>query len=228
MLVIVASSLCDAEYILSKVCYKKWENTNYEIYDCEFCNNEFILVITGYGKVNIGSALEFVSNNINTNSMLQIGTAGAINKCDILDAFVVDKSLEWDIDFTKLGYNTATLPDKNTGVYNTNFYLKRCIIKSICDFDKKYKCGVIASADTFVASQKLCSYIKNNFCADAVDTEAGSVAEFCYNKKIPFGSIKVISNFANENAPKQFYLYNDEASLLCQKITLNFIENFEI
>lgn len=225
MLVVVASDLCDAEYILSKVCYKKWDD--YEIYSCEFCGNEFILVITGYGKVNIGMMLEYVSNNIDISSILQIGTAGSLNKCNILDAFVVDKSLDWDIDFTKLGYNIGTLPNSNKSIYNSNLFLKRCAIKSICDFDKKYKCGIIASADTFVASQNLFCYIKKNFCADAVDTETGSTAQFCYNKKIPFVGIKVISNFANENAPKQFYLYNEEASSLCQKIALNFIENFE-
>lgn len=225
MLVVVVQRLCDAEYILSKVCYKKWDD--YEIYSCEFCDKEFILVITGYGKVNIGSTLEYVFNNASVSSVLQIGTAGSLNKCDILDAFVVDKSLEWDIDFTKLGYNIGTLPNENKGIYNSNFFLKRCAIKSICDFDKKYKCGVMASADTFVASQNLSCYIKKNFCADAVDTDTGSAAQLCYNKKTPFIGIKVISNYANENASKQFRLYNDEASSLCQKIALNFIENFE-
>ena len=228
MLLITVPEICDVEYLLSKVKYKKVCETNYEIYNCEYKGTEFFILITGYGKVNIGSSLQNALDIIDDNiCVVQIGTAGSLtSKCSIFDAFVVDKTLQFDINFTKLGCNMATLPNEKTGTYNSNFYLKKCLINSISECDKNYIEGIMATSDSFVCSCNMNSYLQKKFCAKAIDTECASTAQFCFNNKIPFAGLKVISNYVNDNGINQYKIYNEEASFLCQKIMLNFIKNF--
>lgn len=226
MLVITVPEINDAEYILSKVNYEKWCDFNFDIFNCEFSNKCFILLVTGYGKINIASALQTVMCYEEIDAVLQIGTAGSLGELNIYDIFVVDKAVEYTVDFTALGYKAGTLPNETTGCFNSNIYLKQNLIKSINDFDKNYTEGIIATGEEFVSSKNLSSSIKKIYCAKAVDTECGSASNFCYKNEIPFIGIKVISSISFNNAAYHYNLYNETSSLLSQKIALNFIKYY--
>lgn len=228
MLVVTVPKLCDAEYILSKVNYEKWNDTDFDIFNCTWYEKDFILLITGYGKVNIASSLQYLNCYTDIDAVLQIGTAGSLKEnINVFDIFLVDKSIEANVDFTCLGYSPGVIPGSAAGTYNSNIYLKRCMIKAICDSDKSYNEGVIASCESFIANSNTRNCLRKVFCTDAVDCECGPVAHFCQNNNIPFIAIKIISNKANENAVKQYNLYNEEANKNSEKIALNFINRFE-
>ena len=52
------------------------------------------------------------------------------------------------------------------------------------------------------------------------------VGQFAYQNKIPYVGVKVISNFAYNNAIRQYNLYEEEAILTSQKIAGKFIKNY--
>lgn len=56
--------------------------------------------------------------------------------------------------------------------------------------------------------------------------ESGAVGQFAFQNKIPYVGTKVISNFAYNNAIKQYSLYEEEAGLTAQKIANKFIKNY--
>ena len=71
--------------------------------------------------------------------------------------------------------------------------------------------GCIATGDWFVQSPKkieaICNYLPKSYNIKAVDMESAAIAQVCYNHKIPFTSIRVISD--NPFAPHQQEQYNE-------------------
>ena len=78
----------------------------------------------------------------------------------------------------------------------------------------------------FVCNNNLANSIRREYNAGAVDVESGVVGQFAYQNKIPYVGVKVISNFAYNNAIRQYNLYEEEAILTSQKIAGKFIKNY--
>ena len=78
----------------------------------------------------------------------------------------------------------------------------------------------------FVCNYNLSSSIRREYNALAVDTETGSIGQFCYVNEIAYSSIKVISNFANNNGIKQFNLYDKESSIIALRVIDKFLKDF--
>ena len=76
MLAIVASNKCYINYLLKKLSYSKESSPNKsEVYKCKYKEHEFIILVSGYGKVNIASNLRFICDNYPIKVLLCIGTA---------------------------------------------------------------------------------------------------------------------------------------------------------
>ena len=107
MLAIVTSDKCYVNNLLEKLNYTKESGPNMtEIYKCKYKEHEFIILVSGYGKVNIGSALRFICDNYNIKVILTIGTAGSVTDTnDIFSAVIPRSSLQFDVDFMPNGYN---------------------------------------------------------------------------------------------------------------------------
>ena len=61
MLAIVSSDKCYISDLLKKLDYSKKQSPNKsEMYECVYKDHKFIILVTGYGKVNIASNLRYV------------------------------------------------------------------------------------------------------------------------------------------------------------------------
>ena len=58
------------------------------------------------------------------------------------------------------------------------------------------------------------------------NNEKTNVMRILDQNKIPYVGVKVISNFAYNNAIRQYNLYEEEAILTSQKIAGKFIKNY--
>lgn len=228
MIVILAPEISYVEYILSKCKYNKNMLGRYEIYECILNNKKFLILITQYGKVNISSSITILHNNYKCIKLIQMGTAGSINGSQhIFDVCISKVSLQFDINFTALGYANFTLPQEKLSLFNADeeliYKLKRaCEIKDI-----NYNVGVVGTSDSFLNNTSTANCLNKKFGIQSIDCECGSVGQIAYNLKIPFVGIKVISNFANNNAVNQYCLYDNEAVILCEKIILIYLKNFD-
>lgn len=225
MLAIVSSDKSYVSNLLDKFSYEKKESSKISsVYKCNYNNHEFLIVITGYGKVNIGSTLMYIKQKYNIKAILVIGTIGSISNVNIFDFIIPSGSLQFDVDFMPNGYNSAQLPGVNASVYYTNTDINECLFE-ICK-DTNYFNGTIASSDMYVCNNSLANSIRMEYDAIGVDTESGSIGEFCYNNDISYSCLKVASNYAYNNSIKQYNMYDDNASLKCQEVTYNFIKAF--
>ncbi len=228
MLAIVTSDRCYASDILEKLNYSKETSPNKtEVYKCIYKEHEFIIMVMGYGKVNIGSSLRFICEKYPIKVILAIGTAGSVSDTnDIFSAIIPYSTIEFDVDFMPNGYGSAVIPKLDKGFYKTNEDLVECLQRASNMCGTNYSNDLIASSDMFVTNYNLSNSIRREYNAGAVDCECGSVGEFCYVNDIPYACIKIVSNFANNNGIKQYDLYDDESSRILQRITYKFLKEF--
>lgn len=228
MLAIVTPNRCYVNDLLEKLNYSKETSPNKsEVYKCSYNEHEFIILVTGYGKVNIGSSLRFICDNYPIKVLLCIGTAGGItDTIDIFSAVIPSSCLEFDVDFMPNGYGAGQVPGLDRALYKTNDDLVECLKKASNMSGVSYSNDVIASSDMFVTNYNLSNSIRREYNAGAVDCESGVVGQFCFTNNIPYACVKVISNFANNNGIKQCNLYDDESSRSCQRITYKFLKEF--
>lgn len=228
MLAIVTSDRNYVSDILEKLKYSKETSPNKtEVYKCNYKEHEFIIMVMGYGKVNIGSSLRFICEKYPIKVILAIGTAGSVSDTnDIFSAVIPYSTLEFDVDFMPNGYGSAVIPKLEKGFYKTNEDLVECLQRASSMCGTNYSNDLIATSDMFVSNYNLSNSIRREYNAGAVDCECGSVGEFCYINDIPYACVKVISNFANNNGIKQYDLYDDESSRVSQRITYKFLKEF--
>src|SRR5574344_1629168 len=197
------------------------------IYKASYENHDFIIMTTGYGKVNIGRSLEYLKYFYHIKAVMQIGTAGSIyDSCNILSAVITTSTLQFDVHFMPLGYGPGILPGVKTGVFSADEDLICCMKKACNMTNVNYFSELMATSDMFVCNNALANSIRREYNAGAVDCECGGVGEYCYLNGIAFVGVKIISNFAYNNALKQYQLYDDTACLISQKIAYNFIKNY--
>lgn len=228
MLAIVSSNKKYFEGLLEKVDGKKEDNNSkHEIYKCKYKDHNFVIMSLGYGKVNIGSSLNYLCSKYNIKAIIVVGTAGSItDSCNIFSAVVPNESLQYDVDFMPLGYNSGQIPGLSKSVYKTNDDLNDCLKRAANICGISYTDLPIATSDMFACNYNLSNSIRREYNAACVDSETGSVGEYCFINDISYASVKVISNFANNNAKKQHNLYNEESSNMCQRIMYKFLKEF--
>ena len=226
MLAIIAPENKYVSNLLDEFNYEKKESkNNLNVYKINYDNHQFLIVTTGYGKVNIASNMMYVYQKYKIKLFVLIGTAGSINEnCNIFDVVIPKYTLQYDVDFMPLGLEAAQLPGLNTWFYETNDDINNCIL-DVCK-DKNYYTDLVVSSDMYVCNYRLSQSIKHEYDACCVDVECGSVGEFCYTNNIPYSCIKVVSNYANNNGLKQYNMYDERASKICQNITSAFIKKF--
>ncbi len=228
MLLIVTPDRNYVNNLLEKIKYRKEEAPKgCEIYKCDYNDHEFITIATGYGKINIGSSLRYACDKYKITVMLCVGTAGSINDCnDIFSAIIPNSTLEFDVDFMPNGFMPGQIPNVNKSLYQTNEDLNDCLVRSCNICGNNYSNDVLASSDMFVTNYGLSNSIRREYNAGAVDCESGCVGQFAYMNDIPYSCIKIISNYANNNGIKQYNLYDDESSVICQRILYKFLKEF--
>ena len=77
--------------------------------------------------------------------------------------------------------------------------------------------------DRFVATHERRDWIRDQFKAIAVEMEAGSIAHVCYVNKVPFASIRVISDEASGDVHIDYMTFVKKAAATSSDITLRWL-----
>ena len=72
--------------------------------------------------------------------------------------------------------------------------------------------GIVVTGDVFVASPAKCAELREKLKADAVEMEGASVAQICYQRKIPHLIVRSISDKADETARVDSMIFQEMAA----------------
>lgn len=184
-----------------------------------------VVVFSRWGKVAAATTVTSLIIKFKITDLIFIGVAGAIDpKLKIGDIVVADQLIQHDMDARPLmsryeipllgvtrfeaDADLLALAEKAihsvTGNQNQAFIDQKEIDLFLLFGTKSYK-GTIASGDKFFANQHdkdtLFSELPDTLC---VEMEGASVAQVCYEYKIPFAVIRIISDESNENSHIDF------------------------
>lgn len=128
------------------------------------------------------------------------------------------------MDFTKLGYKIAEIPELNKSI----FYSDKELVNIAKEASEKefigYAVGRTISADRFVSNDRDAEELKKRFEADVLDTECGILGELSYIYCIPAVTIKGISNYSDDCAKEDYERYRNMANVKSLKVSLSMIE----
>jgi adenosylhomocysteine nucleosidase len=182
-------------------------------------NRPVVLANTGIGKVNAGMTATLLIEHFKPGEVIFTGIAGSINP-EILpgDIIIGEQSTQHDrVIVTAEGSQSRGTINPIDGSRNPVFFqaderlLQAALVSSaVVQLEKietksglrqpKILKGVIATGDSFVASEKFGRQLRMNLGADAVEMEGAAVAQVCYQHNIPCIVIRSISDKANETA----------------------------
>lgn len=174
-------------------------------FEGRLANKNVVLVQSGIGKVNAALITALLVECCNVDSIINTGTAGALQHgLKVGDIVIADSLSHHDVDVTAFGYKLgqmAGMPED----YRSNKDLVLIAQKASHRLGKEAKVGQIVSGDQFINDSEHVNQIKANFSvALACEMESAAIAQAAYVLEKPFVIIRAISDSADEKASMSF------------------------
>lgn len=203
-----------------------------EVYNVNFKKgnigkNNIILVKSRVGKVNAARITQILIDKFNVNTIINVGSAGALNsKLNIGDIVIADKLIQHDFDITAFNHKKGYITDVGDYIYCDKDLVMKLekVADKIENREYKFITGTIASGDIFCTDIEMKNKIYSKFSAECVEMEGAAIAQVCYLDNIPFVVMRSISDSPNGNNAIVFDEFVKLASKRCAMILKNFLE----
>ena len=212
-------------------------------YSGKLFNTDVVLVFSRWGKVASATTATQLINDHAIDEIIFTGVAGAINDTlEIGDIVIGHKLYQHDVDASPLFKKyeiplldktffetSASRRDKlrrstETFVLHYNNYIDSLKSESFNITQPKLFVGDIASGDQFISHTDTVSRLKKDIpTICCVEMEGAAVAQVCYEYKIPFSILRIISDKANNNAHIDFPKFAKE---IAGHYALGILENY--
>ena len=115
MILVMASDYDNLKEELPECVRTKEENIRgTKVYKAKINDNDILLVNSGITKVDFTRNLVNVIGKYTVTKIIGIGNAASLDNClKIGEVGICSNSLQYDVDFTKLGYKIAEIPELN-------------------------------------------------------------------------------------------------------------------
>lgn len=201
-----------------------------EIYGIYFIKGKIedtkvVVVKSGVGKVNAARTTQILIDNLKVKSIINVGTAGALNPfLNIGDIVIAEKLVQHDFDITAFDHDKGYITGVGDYIYSDYKLVKKLenIANKIKDETYNINTGVIATGDIFCTDIAMKNKIYTKFDAECVEMEGAAIAQVCYLDKIPFVVFRSISDTPNGNNAVVFDKFVELASKRCANILKEF------
>ncbi len=155
-------------------------------------------VLCGIGKVNAAVAATMLLQE-GVDIVVNFGLSGGIDGVNRGETIIASRFLEHDFNLTALGYAVGEKPGQQY-IYDADERL----VKHFSEMYKGIKTGTVVTGDSFVSDPKVRDMLKDTFGAIACDMETAAIAYCCHAMKVPFVSLRRISDDAGESATDDY------------------------
>lgn len=193
-------------------------------------NNEIVLWQCGIGKVNAAVGTMRLIQEHHPDAILSTGLAGGIDPLmQVMDVLAATQCVYHDVDCGGIS-NTGDvvtlgqvqgLPAR----YDADTHLIDTALEVSKNFDGHLVTGLICTGDQFITDLERQNVIKRNFVDGlACDMESAAIAQTCYLLKIPFLSLRVISDTPGRTDDHQMQ-WADFLASMCDR-SFHFVKKF--
>lgn len=196
-----------------------------KVYKTKINNCDVLFVNSGITKVDFTRNFVNVISKYSITKVIGIGNAASLNNCLRIGAVgICDNSLQYDVDFTKLGYKLAEIPELNKSIFYSDKELVNIAKEASKNECIEYAIGRTISADRFICNTGEAEKLEECFDADVLDTECGILGELSYLYCIPVVTVKGISNYGNNCATEDYRKYRCIANQKSLSVALAMIK----
>jgi adenosylhomocysteine/aminodeoxyfutalosine nucleosidase len=211
--------------ILKKVgTYNTIEYAGNKYYEAQYKNVDLVIAYSKIGKVFSTLTATTMIEHFGAERLLFSGVAGAVSpELKVGDLVVATQLAQHDLDISAFGHPFGYVPEGS--VYVDADKQMIAMSKEVAqNMGKKVKEGIIATGDQFVANQERKNWILENFQADALEMEGGSVAVVCDALNIPFFILRAISDAADMDASFSFDAFLETSALESAEFVMQMVD----
>ncbi len=162
-------------------------------------NNEIVLWQCGIGKVNAAVGTMRLIQEHHPDAILSTGLAGGIDPVmQLMDVLAATQAVYHDVDCGGIASGGVCPLGQVQGLparYDADQHMLDTALEVAKNFDGHLVTGLICTGDQFVTDRERQNTIKRNFVDGlACDMESAAIAQTCYLMKVPFLSLRVISD----------------------------------
>ncbi|MGL5416232.1 MAG: 5'-methylthioadenosine/adenosylhomocysteine nucleosidase [Clostridium sp.] len=179
------------------------EKAMLKFYEGKIEGINIVTLFTGVCKVNAAIGAQILIDTYDCNIIINSGTAGGMdNNLKIFDTVIAEEVAYYDVDE---GILTEFHPWMESIYFKADNGLLKLIKEHISNYDKKHNIvfGRMITGETFIEEEKR-EEINNKYKPLSIDMETASVAHVCYVNKIPFLSIRTITDTAEQRGIEEF------------------------
>lgn len=199
-----------------------------------FGGEDIVIVPSKWGKTSAATTAATLIYVFKCDAMILSGVAGSLDstlrKGDVV---VASGHVHCDCDWRPF-YASGEVPFLGLSELPVDAVLAQLAMdaaKAVLSVDHpqaRIASGVVATADRFVRSEQDAYGILCRFpMTIAVDSEGAAVAQVCFEHSVPFAAIRVISDYADHDAPREFVGFlKQTAAEYGNKMMREFIERY--
>lgn len=171
------------------------------IFTTTYGKHSIYLINSGIGEIRATIATQILIDHYKVERILNFGFVGALSdKFKINDLAIVDKVVHYHFDLEKINGTPKGQYNNRQGIF---FDADKDIVKRI-QKHTNLNTVILASGDEFIAESEKKKDLVKRYKADICDMEMAGIALTCEQNNIPYASIKVVSDNANEEADQSF------------------------
>lgn len=176
-----------------------------------YAGHELLIGESGVGKVNAALAAQALLQR-GVDAIIFTGVAGGVQPGLEPGALVFSTSaVQHDVDVTALGYLPGEIP--GTGrFFAASDELLSLAQRAAAAIGEEAHCGVVASADMFVASPSRVRELHEQFGAACTEMEGAAVAQAAHAWGVPFLIVRALSDSADGEAEVDFRTFTEFAA----------------
>lgn len=201
------------------------ERAMLKFYEGQICDVQVVALFSGVCKVNAAIATQILIDLFEVNIVINAGTAGGMNpKLRIFDTVISTETCYHDVAQDIL---TEFHPWLKTVFFEADRELIKISERVVKEMEAKGKVfwGRIVTGKAFITDEGR-KKINDEFAPLAVDMETASIAHVCYVNKVPFLSIRCITDTVEHNGVKNFEENCVEASMIAKDIAVAVLKDY--
>ena len=189
----------EAVPLLESVTIKKQIQAGFtKIYECQWNDVLFLVVISGVGKAFAAASIPALVDRYEVDMIINFGVAGTLDgeKAPILSAVIGSDYVEYDLDTSAVGDPVGMVSGIEKVELPSSQYVIELVEKACKSCSISFAKGRIVSGDTFLTREdKRMETIQNLWHPLCVDMESAAYDQIAYVYQIPYVAVRLISDW---------------------------------
>ncbi len=193
----------------------------YDFHINQIDDYKVVSVFCGVSKVNATICTQMLIDCFNAEAVINTGISGGMHDdVKVCDIVISSDTAPHDVN---LEFLDKYLPHCSSFKADENLINKA--VESCKKMDYKYHIGKIVSGEAFISDTKVKNDIKSRLNPYAVDMETAAIGHCAYVNKVPFISVRCISDNADDEGAMSFEEFEKIAAKRVADIVIDMVHN---